>query len=118
MAMELPSGRSIFYNKVRALKKDIIYTKPNGLPETVWHGLLVENAVQGIARDLIAEMLLRLEAIGLGICHMAHDSVLVEVDEAEAKPKMTEFSAIMNHTPTWAKGLPVKAEAVITKRMI
>jgi len=70
LLMTLPSGRSIAYPKARIGPGKLegtreIYFKDNAKGAwtdcSTWYGLLVENAVQAVARDLLAAALVRLE---------------------------------------------------------
>src|SRR5262249_32519853 len=50
-------------------------------PTRAWFGTLVENVVQGTARDLLAAALLRFEARGLPVVFHCHDEVVIEAPE-------------------------------------
>jgi DNA polymerase len=68
---------------------------------------LVENIVQGTARDILAESMLRLEQTGFDIvCHV-HDEVVLEVPEGEWS--VEEVNSIMAVNPDWTEGLPLSA---------
>ena len=60
-----------------------------------------------MARDILAEAMLRLEKVGFDIvCHV-HDEVVLEVpDEVSC---VEEVNAIMAECPSWAEGLPLSA---------
>ena len=77
-------------------------------------GKLVENAVQAIARDLMAFSMLRLERSGYRIVLTVHDEIVSEVPDTVGSDET--FRAIMQIVPMWAKGLPVQAESWIGKR--
>ena len=72
-------------------------------------GHLTENVVQAMARDLMADAMLRLEAAGYPIILTVHDEVLTEPPTNFGSTQ--EFEDIMTTLPTWATGLPVAAEA-------
>ena len=72
-------------------------------------GLLFNNAVQGIARDVEAEAMTRVEAAGYPVVLSVHDEVVSET--ALDFGSVEEFHSIMVELPPWAEGLPVAAEA-------
>ena len=81
----------------------------NGLG--AYGGLWVENAVQGIARDLLAEALVRLDKAGFRIVLHVHDEILCEVPEGDLNDALIKrFSRLMTQRPRWALDLPIAAE--------
>ena len=78
----------------------------------LWGGVLTENVTQRMARDVLAESVLALEAAGLPVVFHAHDEVIVEVDDdpASRTAAMAEATAIMSREPAWAEGLPLAVE--------
>jgi DNA polymerase len=117
LCMILPSGRAITYPQARIepgqFDSDVIVFKDNAQgkwrDKRGWHGLFTENAVQAIARDLLAEAMLRIEAAGYSIVLHVHDEIVAEVDEHFGSPD--EFATLMIALPSWAAGLPVVAKA-------
>jgi DNA polymerase len=71
-------------------------------------GMLTENVVQAIARDLIAAAMLRCERAGYEVVLSVHDELLAEREIG--KGDAHEFNRLMAVLPTWAAGCPVKAE--------
>lgn len=113
----LPSGRKLSYVKPRmAVNKfgrdGLTY---EGISENKkWSRIetygpkLVENIVQGTARDLLAEAMLRVEGKGYPIVMHCHDEIIAEVPEGSGS--VEEMCGLMSIRPTWAEGLPLRAD--------
>ena len=67
----------------------------------------VENIVQGIARDLLAEAMLRLEKAGYRIVAHVHDEVIIEADPGDS---VEDACRIMAECPDYAGGLVLRAD--------
>ena len=67
---------------------------------------LVENIVQAIARDLLAEAIARVREAGHRIVMHVHDEIVVETADAT----VDQISALMCDPPRWAAGLPLEAD--------
>ena len=113
----LPSGRKLAYVKPRmAVNKfgregltyeGILENKKWGRIET-YGPKLVENIVQGTARDLLAEAMLRVEKRGYPIVMHCHDEIIAEVPEGSGS--VEEMCEVMAVRPVWAEGLPLRAD--------
>ena len=68
-----------------------------------------ENVVSGIARDLLADAMLRVEATGYPIVLHVHDELLCEVPDGFSSTE--EFTHLMTRKPAWALELPIAATA-------
>lgn len=78
--------------------------------QTAYGGMLVENNTQAVARDILAEAFVRCEASGVYVPVLTvHDENIAEADEGKGNVK--EFEELVSEVPTWAKGLPIAAEA-------
>lgn len=69
-------------------------------------GKFVENIVQAIARDILAEAMMRLEKKGFNIVMHIHDEVVIESDSSSIE----EVNQIMYLVPIWAPGLILDAD--------
>jgi CHC2 zinc finger/DNA polymerase family A/Toprim domain len=116
--LTLPSGRKLAYPQACLLPgkhpgtMQIVF-KDSGRggwsDQRAWFGLLTENAVQAVARDLLAAAMLRLEAAGYLITLYVHDEAVCEVKKGFGS--MDEFLRLMTTLPDWAAGLPIAAKA-------
>lgn len=113
----LPSGRRLAYVKPRMgvnrfgreglTYEGILENKKWGRIET-YGPKLVENIVQGTARDLLAEAMLRVEKKGYPIVMHCHDEIIAEVPERTGS--VEEMCEMMAVCPSWAEGLPLRAD--------
>lgn len=115
--IKLPSGRKLSYIKPRLQinkfereglsYEGITESKKWGRIET-YGPKLVENIVQAVARDLLAEAMLRLDKAGYEIVMHVHDEVVIEA--SINKGSLNEVYEIMSVSPKWAEGLCLRAD--------
>jgi DNA polymerase len=122
--LKLPSGRSLAYPKPKiephpkfAGKDHITYDGVNQVTRkwsrlSTYSGKIVENLCQGIARDCLAESLIRLNQAGYKTVMHVHDEVVLEVEHGFGSAE--EVGAIMGQSLDWAPGLPLTADAFET----
>ena len=67
-----------------------------------------ENIVQAVARDVLAEGLLRAEAAGYHVCLHVHDEIIAEVPDS-AEYSSDGLAKLMATNPSWSLGLPLAA---------
>jgi DNA polymerase len=120
LLLKLPSGRKISYPQPRAVgdeREQVVVFADNAAGQFkdcrhgngAYGGLWTENVVSGIARDLLAEAMLRIEAAAYPIVLHVHDEVVVEVPEGFGS--LDEFTHLMTRKPAWALELPIAAKA-------
>jgi len=90
--------------------------KPNRFRNGTWHGVLVENITQMIAREVLAEATLRLDAQGYQVIGYVHDEILALVEDKDKGKSYEDFERIMLQAPGWTKGLPIAGEGYQAKR--
>jgi DNA polymerase bacteriophage-type len=83
---------------------------------TLWRGLLIENIVQAIAADLLANALDKLDQAALPVVLHVHDNAAAEVAERRAVELLPVFKSAMLDIPGWAHGLPMAAEVGMEAR--
>lgn len=81
-----------------------------------WYGITMENAVQAIARDLLAEAMVRIDKAGFSIVGHVHDECIIEVKACDVEKIKPKFEKLMVTLPNWAAGLPVVANAWVNDR--
>jgi DNA polymerase len=77
---------------------------------TLYGGLIVENIVQAVSRDLMADAKLALEAAGYPVNLSVHDEIVADVPLGFGS--IEEFKRIIETPRAWAQGWPIKAEPV------
>ena len=82
----------------------------------LWRGLFLENVAQASCAKILRDAGVNCEEEGLDVIFHVHDELVLEVPEAEADAACRTLRDIMNETPSWAPGLPLKAEPVIMAR--
>src|SRR5262249_2136941 len=109
--LTLPSGRSIAYPQARLIPTKFEDAPPDILfkdnsrgawtDRRAWFGTLVENVVQGAARDVLAAAIVRLELQAIPVVLSVHDEVVIEVP---LNSPLTEeaFLALVLTPPDWA----------------
>ena len=119
----LPSGRKLAYYNARIEdgkkgKPVITYegvdqeTKAWGRNDT-WGGKLVENIVQAVARDCLAETIKRVSSAGYQIVMHVHDEIIVDVPKADTDA-LQKITDIMAQPISWAPGLPLRGDGYET----
>lgn len=73
---------------------------------TTYGGMLTENCVQAISRDLMTEAMERVEAAGYPIILTVHDEIIAETPVDFGS--LPEYNALMSVVPTWANGCPIE----------
>jgi DNA polymerase len=83
---------------------------PMSKQPNLWGGTLAENVTQRMARDVLAEAVIRLENAGLPVVFHAHDEVILEVDIASKEEAKRAAEQILGVAPAWAPDLPLGVE--------
>lgn len=129
LTVKLPSGRKLFYCnpkiKMKTIRrgpgdswdteaityKGMDQIKRQWVETDTYGGKITENIVQAIARDLLAEAMVRLDTAGYKIVMHVHDEVVVEIPKGGDLEKVCR---IMSIAPAWAEGLPLAADGYLT----
>ncbi|MBW1672056.1 MAG: hypothetical protein JRJ45_00170 [Deltaproteobacteria bacterium] len=117
---ELPSKRRLAYYKPRIEENQIVYFTQNSQTHSfgkthTYGGKLCENITQAVARDIMADAMLRLEEADFPVVLSVHDEVVVEKEKG-ARFELQDIITIMTTLPEWAKGCPIDAEGFATER--
>ena len=125
LQIALPSGRSLFYPYAKIVqghwndgspKTSISYRGVD--PRTkkfsrimTYGGRLTENLCQAVARDVLAEAMLRADKAGLEIVLHAHDEIGVLGNETD----LAILEMCMTENISWAPGLLLKADGYVSR---
>lgn len=117
-AVRLPSGRRLYYPNLTQVagengRTQFVYGPP-GKPSKVYSGLMDENLVQAIARDVIAEQAVHVHnTTGRLPAHMVHDELVYVVPDAEATDFLNYLNGVMRTSPSWLPGIVLWSEGDI-----
>ena len=77
---------------------------------------IFQSAVQGTARDFLADSTLNIVKAGYEVINLIHDEVLLLVDEDGSDKALDDAIKIMTTSPKWASDFPLAAEGWVSKR--
>lgn len=112
--LTLPNGLHIQYPGLRAHvgeegKRELVYTS-KGLPVRIYGGKVVENVCQAVARQVVAEQMLRV-AKRYKVVLTVHDAIAIIAKKEEAAEARAYLEECMSWNPKWATGLPLACES-------
>ncbi len=124
VAVLMPNGRPLVYNEAKTRRgergrPEITYMgreSYGGYPEKLYGGKIVENLIQSMCRELLAEGLVAAEDCGLAPVLHVHDEIVAEVPESDADDGAEALHDIMTTVPEWAEGFPLGAAGHVGKR--
>lgn len=129
----LPSGGTLYYPEARIEdvippyvytlnlppnpKATVVYTSNRGI-KSLFGGLIAENIVQAVCRDLLYNALVKLEDAGFSPVLHVHDEIVCEEPEKHAESRLRTMMCIMIDPPAWAEGFPISAEGFVSPRFV
>lgn len=128
--MQLPSGRLICWQRPEVVQEytpwgklaDVVYVVSQNTFTRKWGrnkligSSIFQSAVQGTARDFLAEPALRLESQGVSIINLVHDEILALSRVELAKEVESLLMQFLTTPPDWAPDFPLAAESWIDTR--
>lgn len=120
LIIQLPSGRSIRYRNPRIgyghppwsdveIVEQLEYQSPHGYFKKLYGGIITENIVQGIARDLLCHALVTIKS-ATPVLHV-HDEIVNESSLRSNKLKvLNNIGKEMSTPPQWASDFPLGVE--------
>lgn len=122
LIIQLPSTRELTYRNARIENvvpswggepmPSVTYDGQFGYRKNLYGGLICENVVQAICRDLLCEAMIRMEKVADVVLHV-HDEIVCEIDTPKEHEKLMR---LMSEVPTWASGFPISVEGHCSKR--
>lgn len=79
---------------------------------SIWGGSVVENIVQALARIIVGEQMIKINARYRPVLTV-HDAAVCVIPEDEVEEATEYIISVMSEPPEWAKGLPVACEAKV-----
>lgn len=121
LSVTLPNGRPLFYYELTITEGETLWRTPNwslqieGL--NVHGGLLLENIIQALCRDLLAEHMLEISGklkLAKIVLHV-HDEIGVESLDETLNFNKQLIESICSTPPNWMPGFPLSYSLMITK---
>lgn len=124
----VPSGRTICYPypTIKPQKTDwgtvrqvVVYKCVDAVTRKwgdkhFYGGLAAENITQAVARDIMAEAMVRLDEGCYDIVNTVHDEIICEMPKGSVNLEC--FIKLMEEAPAWAKGCPIAASGWMGER--
>jgi DNA polymerase len=112
-----PNSVKLTYHKMRMQSGGLVFDGLNSLSkkwgiERTYGGKLVENIVQSVARDVMAEALVASARLPV---MTVHDDIVWEVPTG-AVMEAEGLRQVVEAPPAWASGLPIASEIKISRR--
>jgi DNA polymerase len=127
LRVRLPSGRHMYYYKLQVQPEEAISRAGN--PYTKYYisymgknqvtqqwsrieshgGKFIENFVQAIARDILADGIMRCHEDGFYIVGHVHDEIISEQNEGDNYYTWERMRELMSIRPDWAPDMPLGA---------
>lgn len=116
-AIRKPNGLVLHYPGLKRTANGYMYLggKSGREPTSVYGGLLTENIVQSLARDVMAEQALWARAAGYKVATTTHDEIVLVVPEANGARALADMLRIMKRPPAWCAGLPLNATGAVAR---
>lgn len=113
--MDLPGNTCILYPNIKRRGQDrVSFHGGRREPMKLWTGLLVENMVQGTARNIIRDVERRVFKMhGRYAALTAHDELVYCVRGHEARDFANDLDAAMRVVPSYVPGLPLGCTVTI-----
>lgn len=93
-------GPSLTYMTVDSLSNKWVRVDTYG-------GALTNNVTQAIARDILVDGMIKLDAVGHDIVMHVHDEIVIEAPIGVLS--VDKMATVLSNTPQWAAGLPLAA---------
>ncbi len=128
--MQLPSGRLICWQRPKlellttpwgSEKLGVTVHSQNTYTRQWTRNALIgssifQSAVQGTARDFLADATLNITKAGYEVINLIHDEVLLLTEEEGCDAALKDVLKIMTTPPAWASDFPLAAEGWVSKR--
>jgi DNA polymerase len=124
--IQLPSGRCLRYRNCRITHKaakwnptgpavpHVTYDTPYGFSRDLYGGIIAENVVQAISRDILCHHMVEIGE-GTPIVLHVHDEIVFEVPMEQKQNALYVLGKAMVKPPVWAADFPVACEGFTTQ---
>jgi DNA polymerase len=104
----MPNDVPLIYSNLRGSTDGFRYDSRKG-EQYIYGGKFVENIIQALARQAIADMMLAAGQKYRPVLQV-HDEIVFVVPEQEQDEAVSFIRGVMSQAPAWAPGLPIACE--------
>jgi len=117
LRVELPGGRFLYYHEFKIEGQEIYYyNQTKEWYVKLWGGIIAENVIQAMCRDILIDRMLACDKAGLKPILHVHDEIICHIDKKDEKGMSKVFNKIMNTPPEWLPNFPLKTEIEVSGR--
>ena len=110
-AILLPNDMALRYQDLKLLNSGKMRYQSGAKQEFTYGGKITENIVQALARIVICEQMLAIQALpDFEVVLTVHDEIIAISDDTNPEERMNQMLDIMRPAPQWAPNLPLDAE--------
>ncbi len=108
--IELPNGMRLDYSGLDVSENGDWYYGLGTKYKKIYGGAMLENIIQALARVILGDYLLSIEAAGITTVSSTHDEPIMIVPETEGDAAAKIVTDIMTVPPVWAPELPLAVD--------
>lgn len=118
LEITMPTGDSMMQYRISPTLKGghsalTVRGENKSINKKLWGGVLTENVIQRMARDVLFENIVNIEDAGIPVLFSVHDELILEIETEDAPEALKFATGVMRTPPEWCPDLPLDVEGGI-----